>query len=153
MSENNTQTYFVGALITSALGGLIILFSDFASWYNYGYSVESWGYIYADFGNPLVLIIIGIVAALLFFSTFIAFLGIQRQGRIEFNLIFYAFYSSLLAAAIVVIGALVFVIAMLMDEPTEWGFDFGFFGGLIGGVMTAFFFNMIRQLETEKMIK
>ena len=150
MSEQNNAHFYVGSLITSVLGGIIIIFSDFAWWYNYNayLSVRSWGYIDFSFENLLIMPIILVVAGCLFFCTYASFIELKfpnKEGNSK--LLSLGFIFSIVACAIVVIGGIVFIIIMLMDEPTDWGLDVGFFGSLIGSGLTILLLYLARSKQ------
>jgi len=46
MSNNQNLSYYVGSLVVSLIGGILLLFTDFAGWYAYNYyaGVRSWGW-------------------------------------------------------------------------------------------------------------
>ncbi len=139
MSERSNSHFYVGSLITSALGGLLIILFDFASWYNYDPRIYGWiGLNLENIGSTLLLWpIIILTSGCLFFCTYISFIGLKfPEDDVSPSLLHYSFIAAIVACVIILIGGFIFVVAMLMDEPTEWGFDVGFYGGLIGSALT-----------------
>jgi hypothetical protein len=140
MSDGNSVSFLVGSLITSFVGAVLLIVDDFAGWYNYSYYVQSWGWIALDLNSPLAVVLIAIVAGLLFYCAFISLQGLRLKGKMDKRTMKYGLMASVTAFAIVFLGAVAFVAVMLMDEPSEWWFGAGFYGGLIGSGMTASLF-------------
>jgi hypothetical protein len=131
---------FVGSLITSLVGAVLLILEDFAGWHNYGYYVESWGWIGLNLETPLSFILIVTVAGLLFYCAYVSLQGLRLKGQINQRTIRSGFIASSVAFAIVIVGAIAFVAAMLIDEPTNWWFEAGFYGGFLGSGLTALLF-------------
>jgi hypothetical protein len=148
MSEQLNSKFYYGSLITSVLGAILIVLFDFAGWYNYdAYNlVESWGYIDFSFENLLVFPIILIVIGCLVLCTYFSYIGLSSSVKkldpqqLQFGLI-----AASMAFVTVLIGGIVFVIVMLMDEPTSWWFGAGFYGSLIGSGLTIALFYLAKS--------
>ncbi|MHA2306247.1 MAG: hypothetical protein ACXACU_12740 [Candidatus Hodarchaeales archaeon] len=137
MSEQSNSHFYVGSLITSGIGGILIILFDFAWWYNYNAGVRSWGWIDLSLDNLLSAPILLFVAACLFFCTYISFVRLQSpDNEVNSPLLQSVFLAAIVACVVVLVGAIVFIVVMLLDEPSEWGFDVGFYGGLIGSALT-----------------
>ena len=139
MLERSNSHFYVGSLITSGIGGILIIIFDFAWWYNYNayLGVRSWGWIDLSLDNLLIAPIILFVAACLFFCTYMSFIRLQSpENEVNSSLLQYGFLAAIVACIVIFAGAIVFIIVMLLDEPSEWGFDVGFYGGLIGSALT-----------------
>ncbi len=152
MELNQKSSFFIGALITSLIGGVSILVDDFAGWYNSGYQVNSWGWIGIEsaiengelFG---ILLFLGI-ACMLFYGTVIAgWVFLRPEQPPSLQLIKIAMILAAFVSALGFIGGLIFVIDMLSDEPSEWWFGMAFFGSVIGGALTAFFYYLVLREE------
>ncbi|NWG11408.1 hypothetical protein HXY33_06665 [Candidatus Bathyarchaeota archaeon] len=151
MSKDNLINVFVGSLITSLVGAVLLLFEDSAGWYNYTYYVQSWGWISFNLDTPLSVALIGIVAALLFYCTYISLQGLRLKGQVNMQTIRYGLIASLAALIIVIVGAIAFIAVMLIDENSEWWFEAGFYSGLLGSGLTALLFYF--QHKSMKTIK
>lgn len=141
-SQSSLNTYFVGSLITSAVGAILLLFTDFANWehYNYYSGIFSAGWVSGE-AIPYFIIIM-IVACCLFFCTFVSFIGIQSPStrypiQINKQTLKYALMASIAAFTIVTVSALIFVAVILSDEPDYWWMGPGFYGSFIGSALTA----------------
>src|SRR3990170_5114558 len=119
MSGSNSASFYVGALITSLVGAFLLVLEDFAGWYNYGYYVESWGWIGLNFDTPLAVVLILFVVFILLYTSFISIRGLRLKGEMSKRTIRYGLYASALAFAIVALGAIVFAVSILESEPSE----------------------------------
>ncbi len=147
MSEEKNFTLFVGALITSVIGGALVLFSDFGGTYNevwYGsYYTKEWWYL--NITSEAFALILAIIIPL-FFCSFVSLKAIiNKEETIEPKWIQYGFYSAAIATAVSLIGGLIFAIIQIIDEPNEWWFDTGFFAGWIAGGLTTLLFYLIKK--------
>lgn len=144
MSEE-VKNYYMISFIACIIGAPAVLFSQFAGYYAYDYynGFEISGSIHFDLEVALIAsIIIGIVTLGFLYGLYISYLGMQGQAsasQVKTGLL-----SVVVSLAIIVIGALVFVIAMLEDEP-EWWFGAGFYFGLIASVVAVFFLYKASQ--------
>ena len=139
MPKNAVPGVYVGSLITSVIGAILLLATDFASWYNYSNGTEEWGWISADDSIPAAILLV-ILALCLLYCSYISFLGLQTtneeptKDKLRLGLILSGFVF-----LVVLIGGLIFVGVMLSDEPSEWGLEAGFYAGLLGSFLTALF--------------
>lgn len=141
MNERGSALY-TGSLISTVIGALLLLGLDFAGWYQRSQSVESWGYVGLLTG-PLAFLLIGGTAALLLFGAYVSYRGLRPGESPPLpEVVRYAFLASLVALAVVILGGLYFLVEMLSDEPEDWWFDGGFYGGLLGSGLAAVFFHL-----------
>lgn len=146
MSENsNTQMFFIGTMITSVVGGILLLFTDFAGWNgsNYYYGFYSYGYVGPNLEEPLSILPFLILAGFLFYSTYISYIGFS-SNQITLSEINRAFYLAIIAFVVIFIGALYFIISVTLDD-VWWWFDAGFYGGFIGSGLTIVFLYQVRK--------
>ncbi|MFX0036527.1 MAG: hypothetical protein ACFE9I_12925 [Candidatus Hermodarchaeota archaeon] len=142
MSENQTLPYFVGALITSALGWILLLATNFGGFdgsnyylgvYVYG-GIGAWSGVY---GLPILL-----TAFLLLYCTIMSILVLRFPDKIpDKRFIHYGFYLSAVAFILSIINGIVFA-AVAESEEWWWWFDAGFYAGVIGGLLTAILFYL-----------
>jgi hypothetical protein len=138
----------VGGAI-ALVGALLVLFSGFAGWeertgslgvstspsrrgggleYFYNPSTTVTGGSIDAFGPflPLILIVAGLLA-------YVAFVSL-RDGPLPAR----AWQAAAAGAAASLVVAVIFVVAMLAVDPSDWWLDTGFFAGLAGGAIAAF---------------
>ena len=149
---NSISQYFIGSLIVSVIGGFTIILGDFA-WYdasNYYLGFFDEGYIFFSFDKPLSIIIFGSIACLLFIASYVSFLGLQNPDKEGLqDKVQYATYGAIGALAILVAGGLLYAIIMLIEDDAYWGFDLGFYGGVIGAGLTITFLYLVKREFTE----
>ncbi len=143
MNESGSALY-TGSLISTVVGALLLVILDFAGWYERNQAFEAWSYV-GLFTGPLAFLLVGGTAALLLFGAYVSYRGLRPgESPPSAEVVRYAFIASLAALAVVAGGGLYFVIEMLSDEPADWWFDGGFYGGLIGSGLAAVFFHLAR---------
>jgi hypothetical protein len=150
MTDNQSVPYYVGALITSVLGGILLVVTDFAGWdgSNYYLGIYEEGWVGIDAGGPLAILIFGGLAAALFYSTGLSVFTLMNQDSTLDRKWFQLGILLAIAVAIIsLIGGLYFVVSMLSDEPEDWWLDAGFFGGVIGGALTAVFLYLAQRQD------
>jgi len=150
-SERNeipTSIFFMGALITSAIGGILLLALDFGGWdgSNYYLGVYIWGGI--DAWNSIFSIPIVISGFLLLYCTGISILVLRFPEKIpDKKYVKYGLFASTLVFILSLIGGIVFAIEMDLED-VWWWFDAGFYGGIIGSLLTAILFYLgLKNLE------
>jgi hypothetical protein len=142
MSENRSSTFFVGALITSAVGAILLLATDLGGFNgsNYYLGVYLWGGVGSFsgvYGIPIL-----ITAILLLYSMAISILVLKFPEKIpDRKYIKYGLYAAAAAFILTIINGAIFAI-VATDEDWWWWFDAGFYGGIIGGLLTAVFYYM-----------
>jgi hypothetical protein len=138
MTNNNNLTYFIGSLIFSLIGGILLLVMDFGGWYAYnGYlGIRTWAYIGL---NELPAGLLFIIPALfLFYCTWISLKALQNTNITpNKNSIRLGFYLSIVVFLLALIGGIIFILTL--GDVTDWWFDGGFYGGLLGGLFTSIF--------------
>jgi len=149
MSEEKSSI-LLGSFLTSMIGGILLLLCDFAGWYNYGYYVRSWGWIGVSVNTPLASLILIMVAICLFYCTYISYMGLRSGGKLTQQVIRKGLTLAIVAFVIVTISGLIFTVEMLIDEPTEWWLDTGFYGGFFGSILTALFFHITAKSDQKQ---
>jgi hypothetical protein len=140
--------YFIGSLIVSVIGGFAILLADFSWWdaSNHYLGVLIWGYVNVSFENFIVAIPLVSAACLLFIASYVSYLGMQDPEKEGFQQkLQYATYGAIGSLAILVAGGLLFALIMLIEDDAYWGFDLGFYGGVIGAGLTITFLYLVKR--------
>ncbi|KKK42418.1 hypothetical protein LCGC14_0688560 [marine sediment metagenome] len=142
MSENRSEMFFVGALITSALGGILVLATRLAGFdgSNYYLGVLLYGGIGAFSGVYSILILLA--GFLLIYCMIISILVLKFPEKIpDRKYVKYGLYASAGAFILTIINGIIFAV-VATDEEWWWWFEAGFYGGVIGGLLTAIFYYM-----------
>lgn len=146
-TTQQTNNYFIVAFIFSLIGGLILIFTDFGWWYNYYYysGVRENGWVGISLNQPLSIVVIGLVALCMFYGTYVSFMGFKEGSKTDEmkKNISIALLTSSFAFAIVVLGAIIFVVLVIGAD--DWGLDWGFYGGFIGSGIEVLMFYLLRQ--------
>ncbi len=142
MSENRSQIFFVGALITSTVGWILLLATPLGGFNgsNYYLGVYLWGGIGAFsgvYGIPMLL-----TAILLIYCMAISILVLKFPEKIpDKKFIKFGLYAAVVALILTIIAGAIFA-GVATDEDWWWWFDAGFYGGAIGGLLTAVFYYL-----------
>jgi hypothetical protein len=142
------------------LGALLVLTSDFAGWYTRtsGLSTSvspprtsthaqnlSFSYTSAEATDainiwgpyvPLLLLVIGLLGV----TAYLSLRTPPPNITLPMNAPLWTLPA--VAAAATLAFGLLFIVAMLINDPDDWWLDVGFFAGAIGGAVSAF---MLRQ--------
>jgi hypothetical protein len=141
MSNNQNLSYYVGSLIVSLIGGILLLVTDFAGWsaYNYYAGIQSWGWV--GFNELPAGLIFLIPAIFLFYCTWISIQALRNPNMAPSkNSILLGFKLSLVVFIIALIGGIIFVLTV--GDVSDWWFGEAFYGGLLGGGITSLFFHI-----------
>lgn len=146
MSVDDIKHWLMGAAVVSLIGGILLIVLDFAGWYNYNAGVETWGWIgFQGFeeGNFVGILFI-FLGLSLFYTTSISILALAKPDTFEptRKTLLIGFFNALAVFLIVLIGGIVFEVVLAIDDPTNWWLGGGFYAGIIGAPMTAFFLYM-----------
>jgi hypothetical protein len=142
MTNNQNQSYFIGAIIFSLIGGILLLVMDFAGWYAYNYyaGVRIWSYIgLNELPSGLLFLI---PAIFLFYCTYISLQAIKNpEITPNKKSIRLGFQLSLAVFLLALIGGIIFILTL--GDVTDWWLDGAFYGGLLGGLFTSIFLYFI----------
>ncbi len=139
---SDEKTYFVGALITSAIGAILLLATKFGGFDGSNYylgvtvigGIASWSGLY---GVPII-----IMGILLLYCMMISLLILRAPDKIpDRKFVKYGFFAAVLEFILSIIGGIAFAINAEYEE-FWWWFDAGFYGGVIGGLLTAILFYL-----------
>jgi hypothetical protein len=143
MARDNEQIFYLGALIFSVVGAILLFATPFAGFNgsNYYLGVYIWGGIGANTtGYGAIFILMGVMLLVCFIIALVALwdadkIPFERYRELCFLLTFAVFIMS-------IIGLIAFGVEM--DNMDYWWWpDAGFYGGAIGGLISALFFFMV----------
>jgi len=112
----NLQIFFVGSLIVSLIGAVLLLATDF---------INGWKYI----GYPSTAS----------FRTLVALVTLYKQELVKKEYIRYTMVLSLIVFIICIVGIIYVAIEF---EDYYWEPDAGFYGGIIGSLLTTIFLSL-----------
>ena len=142
MTNNQNQSYFIGAIIFSLIGGILLLVMDFGGWYTYNYyaGIRTWNYIgLNELPSGLIFII---PAIFLFYCTWISLQALQNTNKpLNKKSIRQGFLLSLIVFLLALIGGIIFILTL--GDVNDWWLDGAFYGGLLGGLFTSVFLYFI----------
>lgn len=146
MSEETQEVpisvFYIGLLIVNLIAGILILATDFGGFYYYTGTLRIWEYV--NLLNPIGAPIIIVVVICFFYSVFFALMKLlKKEEYIPKNGFNIGYYLSFAALILVVLGTIAVVIIGL--DATEWWFDAGFYGGIIGGLLNFILYLLIKK--------
>ena len=132
----------MGALLGSLVGVLLLIFTDFGGWYNYNYyaGFREWGYI--GISSPISLLGVIFFALPFIYCSFVSLKGAQNPNSLSPQTVALAYRVSIIGVALIIIAAVVFVVAV--SGADDWWFDAGFYGSMIGGLLTVIMLRMAK---------
>ncbi|MFX1285723.1 MAG: hypothetical protein ACFFB5_18935 [Promethearchaeota archaeon] len=163
LTKSQQVILYVGVLITNLLGGLFFLRGDFAycsydtmtrffgfnpyGWIGINYAIEFAGQQALDWGNPILLIFFSF-SGVFFYNICISLIGLIKPEHASLKK---AILIGMILATITAIISFVIGISVLKEvlslsnrySNLKWAFGSAFWGGLLGGGLTALFFFII----------
>jgi len=143
MSQSPVSSYFVGSLITSLIGGILLLATDFAGSadVNYYAGTRTNTYVYAT-ANPFSFLVFGLVALGLFYCSYISFLGLQQpENPPSQKMLHWGFLASGMVFLISMLGGIIFIASE--SGADDWWLDTAFYAGALGGLLTALLLYLV----------
>lgn len=143
MTQGDSRSaLFVGALFGSFVGTLLLIFTDFGGWYNYNYyaGFREWGYI--GISSPISLVGVIFFALPFIYCSFVSLKGAQNPNSLSPQTVTLAYRISIIGIVLIIIAAVVFVVAVSGSD--EWWFGAGFYGSVIGGLLTVIMLRMAK---------
>ena len=139
MGDKPATPFFIGTLITSAVGAILLLATDFGGWYfqlSYGGAqVDRYGSVgLMSVYFPIVLVFAG----LLLYGAYVSYLSLRPVGAPPpRSIVRRAYFGSVGAFVAMLVLALAFTVIMVAQDLDDWWLDTGFYGGAIGSGLSA----------------
>ena len=133
-NEGSRPALFMGALLGSFVGYVLLVATSFGGWYNYGYYVQSWGWVEGWWLAPLGIPLLG--------AGLLSLQGLRSPATMTRARASGAFFLALTQLILVLVGAGVFV--ALVSENSDWWFDAGFYGSAIGSLVAVLCLGVVR---------
>ena len=136
MPVDRNVSYYVGSLIVSLIGGILLLVTDFAGWYTYSYYTRTWGWVgMGEFPFGILFIL---PALFLFYCSYISLMALKNSDKDpKINSILLGIVLSFVVFILALVGGIIFVLTL--GDVDDWWFSEAFYGGLIGGLLTFLF--------------
>ena len=149
MPTSQIRPLMVGSLITSVVGMVLLLATDFAGWEEEVEYVPST--IYRTYSISITsgyFIIIVALAAALLFAAYVSYTFLRSSGSApDAASLRLAFYGAMSVAITSLTAGVLFVIVLSIKDANDWWLDSGFYGGFIGGSLTAIFLRLGLEKE------
>ncbi|MHA2089890.1 MAG: hypothetical protein ACW98K_03445 [Candidatus Kariarchaeaceae archaeon] len=140
--QTNIQSYLVGALITSVIGAVLLIFSDFGGWLETG-DFDYYLHTDSENANGFQILMLYVLAIGLLGCSYLAFDGMRAGTTVTAQKLTLGFNLAIAVIVATLVETLLFIIWVSGEE--DWWLDAGFFGGLIGGILTALLFKLSRD--------
>ncbi len=138
------STYMMGALIITALSGIMMIVDDFGGGYWRNEYTEGWFWLSAWDSIGGFLIIIPMALAM-FYMAYWSSSAMRDPNLITISQLKRFFMISLGIGVFTLFLGIVFAAVMIIDDYNDWWFDVGFYGGLIGGFLAALIFLQAKK--------
>ncbi len=136
----------MGALIMTALSGILMLVDDFGGgyWYDYYNGIRGWVYLGA-WSSWWGFIIIMPMALAMFYMAYWSSMAMRDQSIITVSQLNRFFYYSLAIFGFMLFLGMVWAGYAIANEYDDWWFDVAFYGGVIGGILAALMFYLAKK--------
>jgi len=133
LKENRLRIVLLLAFIFSLTGAILLFATDFLEWYNYPY--YGWINVDSDIYGPIIIM----AGLFLLICTFISIPGIYNPSFVNTPTLLLALLLSIIVFLMTVIG--IIIAAGDLGEYNSWNPAAGFYGGIIGSLLTMIFFG------------
>ncbi len=133
MTQESRASLYVGALIGSVVGYLLLVFGTFGGWYSYGYYVRTWGYV-GGFAAPGSIPILAALGLPFLGCAVVSLRAVRNPAALTRGMANLGLALAITQFSIIALGAVAFVV--LVSGNDSWWFDAGFYGSAIGGILT-----------------
>ena len=139
MKDNNLNAFFVGSLIASVVGAVMLLVDDFGGWY---YQISFASVPLDRYGEVSLFSvyspIVAVLAAAMLFSGYVSYLVLRSdEPEPSARLLRRAYSSSVAAFGATAVLAIIFTIVMSTQDVEDWWLGGGFYGAAVGSVLSA----------------
>ena len=134
----NIQIFYVGSLIVSLVGAVLLLTTDFANGWRYT-SYPSYVRFWIEASATLTGGLIIFMAISLIICALVVLVALYKQELITKMHVQGTMALSLIVFIICIVG--IIIVAVEYDDYW-WGPDAGFYGGIIGSLLTTIFLSL-----------
>ena len=137
--ENQQKMAMYGIIaVLSLIGAVLLVTFSFGEW-----KVDDY-YYWASAGTFYGVLIVP-VALLLFYCSAIYIIQIIAPGKLPEIMEKLVLYFSLTAFIVCLLGGIFFQVKLAIDNPVDWWFGAGFYGGIIASPLTALFAFIVQK--------
>ncbi len=136
----------MGALIVTALTGVMMLVGEFGGgyWNNYYAGVEGWISLGAR-ETVLGFLVIAPMAIGMFYLSWSSLRGMRQPYTVTQRQLRTGFYISLTVGVIILLLGVAWAVYSISEDFNDWWLSEAFYGGAIGGFIGAVIFNQARK--------
>lgn len=134
LKENRLRIVFLLAFIFSLTGAILLFATDFLEWYNYP-GIYGWINVDSDVYGPIIIM----AGLFLLICTFISIPGIYNPSFVKKPTLLLGLLLSIIVFLMTIMG--IIIAAGDLGEYTSWNPAAGFYGAIIGGLLTMIFFG------------
>lgn len=146
LKENRLRVIHLLAFIFSLTGAILLFTTDFLEWYNYP-GVYGWINIDSDVYGPIITM----AALFLLICTFISIVGIYNPIFVKKATLLLADLFSIIVFLMSLMG--IIIAAGDLDVYTSWNPDAGFYGAIIGSLLTMILFGVAFSITKQGSIQ
>ena len=148
MNSGSLAPLLSGSLVTSVVGAVLLLATDFGGWYYRapygGIAVDRYGSIGLFTGYfPIILIFV----AILCFSAYASYINLRAGTPSGIRRAYLATLGVFLA---LLLAGAVYSSFMIFQDVEEWWLDTGFYGGTIGSGLAALLLRLASGQSSEE---
>ena len=140
LKKNRLRIVFLLAFIFSLVGAILLLATDFLTWYDYNpYPIpDEYGWINTDSDvyGPIIIM----AALFLLICTFISIVGIYNPRFVNKPTLLLGDLLSIIVFLMTIMG--IMIAAGDLGEKSSWNPDAGFYGAILGGLLILIFFSV-----------
>jgi hypothetical protein len=130
----------MGALIFTILTGVLMLFDFGGGWWRN--DVTEGSFYISPLNSVWGLLIAIPLSGTMFYMAYWSSQAMRDPSIITVSKLFrFSIFSILIGVTMLILG-IIFVSVMIADDYNDWWLDVGFYGGVIGGFLTAILFKM-----------
>ena len=139
MKSDNINAFFVGSLIASVVGAVMLLADDFGGWY---FQISYAGVPLDRYGEvglfSVYFPVVAVLAAAMLYSGYVSYVVLRSDDSgPSATLVRRAYNSSVAAFGATAALALIFAIIMSTQDVEDWWLGGGFYGAAVGSVLSA----------------
>ena len=134
----------MGALIITALSGIMMIVDDFGGGYWNNGTTEGWFWLSA-WNSVWGFLIIMPMALAMFYMAYWSSSAMRDPSIITVSQLKRFFMASLAIGGFMLLLGIIFAGYMIAEDYNDWWLDVAFYGGFIGGFLAALMFHQAKK--------